>query len=112
MLAIPGPAAPFELITDSCGYAIGAVLMQNNRPVAVYSRKMTDHDPERNYVNHEQELLAVIVALKVFRCYLLGNHFTEHTIACADKLVKSRRMLERSSRGQNRKRPRPRAGPP
>ena len=74
VLAIPDPAAPFELITDSCGYGIGAVLMQNHRPVAFYSRKMTD--PEKNYVNHEQELLAAIVALKVFRCYLLGNHFT------------------------------------
>ena len=74
VLAIPDPAAPFELITDSCGFGIGAVLMQNNKPVAFYSRKMTD--PERNYVNHEQELLAAIVALKVFRCYLLGNHFT------------------------------------
>ena len=74
VLAIPDPAAPFELSTDSCSYGIGAVLMQNSRPVAFYSRKMTD--PERNYVNHEQELLAAILALKVFRCYLLGNHFT------------------------------------
>lgn len=31
---------------------------------------------EMNYVNHEQELLAVIAALRVFRCYLLGEHFT------------------------------------
>ena len=30
----------------------------------------------------------------------------EHTIACADKLMKSRRMLERSTDNQNRKRPR------
>ena len=74
VLAIPDPAAPFELISDSCGFGIGAVLMQNNRPVAFYSRKMTD--PERSYANHEQELLAAIVALKVFRCYLLGNHLT------------------------------------
>ena len=64
VLAILDPAAPLELITDSCGFGIGAVLMQNSRPVAFYSRKMTD--PERNYVNHEQELLAAIVALKVF----------------------------------------------
>ena len=74
VLAIPDPATPFELITDSCGYGIGAVLMQQGRPVAFYSRKMTD--AERNYVNHEQELLAAIAALKVFRCYLLGEHFT------------------------------------
>ena len=72
VLAIPDPTAPFDLITDSCGYGIGAVLMQHDKSVAFYSRKMTD--AERNYVNHEQELLAAISALKVFRCYLLGNH--------------------------------------
>ena len=70
---MPDPAAPFELATDSCGYGLGAVLLQHNKPVAFYSREMTD--PEKNYVNHEQELLAAIPALKVFRCYLLGNHF-------------------------------------
>ena len=42
VLAIPDPTAPFELITDSCGFSIGAALMQNSRPVAFYSRKMTD----------------------------------------------------------------------
>ena len=46
VLAIPDPDAPFELITDSCGYGIGAVLMLNHRPVAYYSRRMAD--PEKN----------------------------------------------------------------
>ena len=40
----------------------------------------------------------------------LGDKIREHSIECADKLLKSRRMLERSSHGQNRKRPR--ADPP
>ena len=40
----------------------------------------------------------------------LRNRIHEHTIACADKLIKSRRMLERSSHRHNRKRPR--ADPP
>ena len=40
----------------------------------------------------------------------LRDNIHEHSIACADKLMKSRRMLERSSHGQNRKRPR--ADPP
>ena len=51
VLAIPDPATPFELITDSCEYGIGTVLMQQGRPVAFYSRKMTD--AERNYANLE-----------------------------------------------------------
>ena len=40
----------------------------------------------------------------------LRNKLHEYTIACTDKLMKSRRMLERYSHGQNRKRPR--ADPP
>ena len=40
----------------------------------------------------------------------LRDKIHEHSIACADKLMKSRRMLERSSYRQNRKRPR--ADPP
>ena len=40
----------------------------------------------------------------------LRDKIHEHSIACADKLLKSRRMLERSSHGQSRKRPR--ADPP
>ena len=40
----------------------------------------------------------------------LRNRIHELTITCADKLMKFWRMLERSSRGQNRKRPR--ADPP
>ena len=40
----------------------------------------------------------------------LGDKIHEHTIACADKLMKSRRMLERSSARQKWKRPR--ADPP
>ena len=40
----------------------------------------------------------------------LRGKIHEHSIACADKLIKSRRMLERSSYRQNRKRPR--ADPP
>lgn len=74
MLVLPDLKVHVELITDSCGYGLGVVLMQEGRPVDFYSRKMTK--AERNYVNHEQELLAVIAALKVFRCYLLGEHFT------------------------------------
>ena len=33
----------------------------------------------------------------------LRDNIHEHSIACADKLMKSRRMLERSCHGQNRK---------
>ena len=53
----------------------GAVLFRQGRAVAYYSRKMSA--AERNYVVTEQELLATVEAMRVFRCYLLsGQQFT------------------------------------
>ena len=52
-------------------------------------------DPERNGVNHEQESLAAIFALKAFQCYLLGNHFTLITGNKPDTYLDSQPTLSR-----------------
>ena len=71
VLALPDPGKPFELVCDASGFGLGAVLLQQERPVAYYSRKMTS--AERNYVVTEQELLDTFEALCIFRCYLLSG---------------------------------------
>jgi len=85
VLSIANPSIPFTVTTDASGFAIGAVLSQPtedsniDRPIAYESRKMTP--AEMNYPTHEQELLAIIHALKIWRVYLQGNHFriiTDH----------------------------------
>ena len=64
-----------EPVCDASGFGFGAVLMQRGRPLAHYSRNMMA--AERNYVVTEQELLATVEALCVFRCYLSsGQQFT------------------------------------
>jgi hypothetical protein len=63
--------------TDASGFATGAVLQQDRgkglQPVAYLSKKMLD--AETRYPVHEQELLAIIVALKAWRHYLMGPKF-------------------------------------
>jgi hypothetical protein len=78
VLASPDPTRNFIVTTDASDFAIGAALSQQfdcgNRPIAFYSKKLSP--AESNYPVHEKELLAVIQALKEWRCFLDGQHFT------------------------------------
>lgn len=81
VLRLPDPAEPFELVCDACtaAPAIGAVLLQQGRPVAYHSRKLTG--AEAGYSATDIEMTAVISALREWRCYLEGSKFvivTDH----------------------------------
>ena len=71
VLKSPDLNQSFELVTDACDEGIGAVLLQDKRPVAFESRKLVP--AELNYTTTEKECLAVIHALKIWRCYLEGQ---------------------------------------
>lgn len=72
VLTLPDESLPYTVVADASGYAIGAALMQDQgkglQPIAFLSKKMLP--AERNYPVHEQELLAIICALKEWRHYL------------------------------------------
>ena len=80
-----GEDAQFVLSTDSSGFALGAVLLQDHgkglQPVEYWARSMCK--AERNYPVHEQELLAVIMAWQSFETLapLLGGM---QTLPCRD----------------------------
>lgn len=82
VLRIFDPNLRSTVETDASGFAVGAVLFQTDsngvsRPVAFTSRKL--NSAEKNYPTHEQELLAVVHALKTWRYYLDGSHFIVYT---------------------------------
>ena len=70
VLPAPDPDKAYELIADASGEGIGAVLMQDEHPIAYESRKFIP--AEANYTVTEQELLAIIHALKTWRYLLEG----------------------------------------
>ncbi|CAI5464762.1 unnamed protein product [Closterium sp. Yama58-4] len=75
VLHIADPHRPFELVTDASDIAVGAILLQDFgnglQPIAYESRKL--HPPERNYPIHDRQMLAIVHAFKVWRCYLTGT---------------------------------------
>ncbi|MCO5558973.1 hypothetical protein L7F22_012564 [Adiantum nelumboides] len=66
-------------VTEShaSGYALGAALYQDGRPVAFESKKLSD--AEMRYPTYEKELYAIIHALKKWRHYLYGSKFIAWT---------------------------------
>lgn len=83
VLLIADPNLPYVVHTDASGFAVGAVLQQDQgsglQPVAYLSKKMLP--AETRYPVHEQELLAIVVACAAWRHYLHGAQFkvmTDH----------------------------------
>jgi len=74
VLKMPDFKAPFEVICDASVHGAGAVLLQDGQPVAYDSQKFTA--AAYNYDTGEQEMLAVVNALRKFRCYVEGRSFT------------------------------------
>ena len=57
--------------TDASGFAIGGVSMQEGRPIAYESRKLTGS--QLRWPTHKKELFAVVHCLKTWRHYLGGE---------------------------------------
>ena len=69
--------APFEVETDASDNAIAATLNQNGHPVAFFSHML--QGPEIGHASVEKEAKAIIEAVRHWRHYLTGRHFTIKT---------------------------------
>ena len=71
------PKKEITLQVDASLKGLGAVLLQDNKPVAFASKALTD--VETRYANIERELLAVVYGCEKFHTYLFGHNFTVNT---------------------------------
>jgi hypothetical protein len=77
ILKVPDMDKDFLVCTDASEEGLGAVLMQDEGVIAYASRKLKNH--EINYATHDLELAAVVMALKLWRHYLMGRQFELRT---------------------------------
>ncbi|GJP41664.1 hypothetical protein CLOM_g1306 [Closterium sp. NIES-68] len=96
VLRIGDPHRPFELITDASDLAVGVVLLQDFgeglQPNAYESRKL--NQAERNYPVHDKELLAIVLAFKVWCCYLTGAGVIVQTNHTSLQLIRTQQILK------------------
>jgi hypothetical protein len=100
LLTYPNFEIPFEIYTDASKTQLGAVICQNDKPIAFYSRKL--NSAQTRYTTTERELLAIVETLKEFRNILLGQKiivFTDHKnltykIFNTDRVMRWRLILE------------------
>ena len=70
LLAYPDFNKPFHIYTDASDHQLGAVIMQDNKPIAFYSRKL--NAAQRRYTTTECELLSTIETCKEYKNILLS----------------------------------------
>ncbi|XP_026419827.1 uncharacterized protein LOC113315791 [Papaver somniferum] len=77
VLSLPDFSKPFVLETDACAIGIGAVLMQEGGPIALFSKPLGPR--AMSLSTYEKELMAVGSTVTKWIHYLQGRHFTIKT---------------------------------
>jgi hypothetical protein len=77
----------FDIYTDASSMQLGAVITQDSRPIAFFSRKLSK--TQQKYSVIEIELLAIVETLKEFKGMLWGQDikvYTDHKNLSRDAL--------------------------
>ena len=93
LLQLPNFGKTFELECDASGVGIGAVLMQDGKPVAYFSEKL--HGPILNYSTYDKKLYALVRSLDTWRHYLWPKEFVIHSDHESLKYLRSQNNLNR-----------------
>jgi hypothetical protein len=93
VLALPDHTIPFILEVDACGYGVGAVLMQNNRPIAYMSKAI---GPKATGMStYDKEALAIIEFLKRWKHYFAGSTLIIRTDQQSLRYIQDQKLTEK-----------------
>ena len=71
VLALPDFSKGFVIECDAAGTGVGAILMQDKKPIAYFSKALGVRNLTKSA--YEKELMAVVMAIQHWRPYLLGK---------------------------------------
>jgi hypothetical protein len=94
VLALPDLQQPFEIETDASAYAMGAVLMQQRKPIFFHSE--TFSKVVCNYPTYDKELYALVQSVKKWKHYLMGKETIIHTDHQPLQYLQSQTKLQQS----------------
>ena len=77
VLRLPNFSQQFVVECDVCGDGLGAILSQNNQQIAYYSEALKGKSTLPS--TYDNEMLAVVKAVRKWRSYLLGRSFVIKT---------------------------------
>ena len=91
VLAMPDFSKPLVIEADASRFALGAMLMQDNKPVAFHSQVLGLRARKKSA--YEKELMAIVFAVLKWRLYLLGRKNFVHTDQKSLKFLFKQRVI-------------------
>ena len=103
LLAFPDFNKTFVIHTDASKTQLGAIISQEGKPIAFYSRKL--NPAQTRYTTTERELLSIVETFKEFRNILFGQKISVNTdhanLVCksltSDRVMRWRLYIEEFS---------------
>ena len=93
VLVLPDFNKTFELECDVSGVGIGAILSQEEKPIAFFSEKLSE--ARQKWSTYQQELYVVFRALKTWEVYLLPKEFIVYTDHQSLKHFRNQKHVDR-----------------
>ena len=102
LLTYPGWSKSFDIHTDASDYQLGALISQEGKPIAFFSRKL--NSAQKKYTKTEKELLSIIECVQEFRNILFRYKirvYSDHknlvhaaTVSQSQRVMRWRLILE------------------